>query len=192
MEQREARKWAEARLSPHRLAHVAGVAAMADELAQRFDADAKTCRLAAWLHDLLKEESEADLDAEAARRDLPEPLCLPFLLHASVMGARSQAELGVEDEVAEAISYHPIGRPGLGKIGQILYLADKLEPGRQYDGVEELRALARSDLASGLFATVQAICDFQTGRSDPSPVHPLTEQWLIELRGGRTRSQRTF
>lgn len=184
MDQTAARGWAELRLSPHRLAHVAGVAAMADELACRFDADAASCRLAAWLHDLLKEEDEPALAAEAARRGLGKTLCLPFLLHASVMGARVLAELGGCPAVAEAITYHPIGRPGLGQIGQILYLADKLEPGRQYDGVEELRQLARADLASGLRATVQAIADYQSKRLDPGPIHPLTAQWLSELKRG--------
>jgi predicted HD superfamily hydrolase involved in NAD metabolism len=191
MDQTAARQWAELRLSPHRLAHVAGVAAMADELAWRVGEDTASCRLAAWLHDSLKEDDGPALAAEASRRGLADELRLPFLLHASVMGARALADLGVSAAVAEAITYHPIGRPGLGQIGQILYLADKLEPGRQYDGVEALRKLAREDLASGLRATVQAIRDFQSRRLDPQPIHPLTEQWLSELKRGGQRSHKT-
>lgn len=185
VDERQARAWAEARLGPSRLAHVAGVAALADELASRYGEEPGPLRLAAWLHDLLKEEDVAALAEEAVRRQLPPELRAPFLLHAAVMGARARDELGLPTELWEAITYHPIGRPGLGRTGEILYLADKLEVGRLYDGVEDLRRLARHDLMAGLLATVEAIVAFEQTESGPGrAVHPLTLAWMETLRRG--------
>ncbi len=185
VDERWARDWAEARLRPGRLVHVAGVAALADELASRYGEDPAPLRLAAWLHDLLKEEEGPALAEEAVRRQLPPELQAPFLLHAAVMGARARDELGFPPELWEAITYHPIGRPGLGRAGEILYLADKLEVGRLYDGVEELRRLARRDLKAGLLATVEAIVAFEQSQSGPGrAVHPLTLAWMETLRRG--------
>lgn len=51
-------------------------------------------------------------------------------------------ELGLEDQgVLDAISYHVTGRPDWTRLEQVLYLADKIEPDRDYLGVDKVRAL---------------------------------------------------
>lgn len=81
-------------------------------------------RAAGMLHDALKDASLKEL-----RRDSDEDWPVP-LLHASAVAARLRRE-GVEDEkLLLALKYHSIGHPDFGRLGQHLYLADYLEPGR--------------------------------------------------------------
>lgn len=53
----------------------------------------------------------------------------------------AEKEYGICDEVVlDAIRYHTTGKPNFSPLGKLLYIADKLERGRDYEGVEELRA----------------------------------------------------
>ena len=54
---------------------------------------------------------------------------------------------GVADqEILDGIMYHTTGIDGMSKLAKVVYLADMIEPGRDFPGVEELRKLARRDL----------------------------------------------
>ena len=47
---------------------------------------------------------------------------------------------GIDDsEILNAIRYHTTGRCGMCLLEKIIYLADSLEKGRDYPGVQELR-----------------------------------------------------
>ena len=71
----------------------------------------------------------------------------PKLLHGPVAAELARRELGVEDtEVLDAIREHTTGRPGMGPLSLVLYVADKIEPARDYPSVENLRRLAHQDL----------------------------------------------
>jgi 2-amino-4-hydroxy-6-hydroxymethyldihydropteridine diphosphokinase len=88
--------------------------------------EARRWRAAGLLHDALKDADPESLRAELTRHtDWPAPL-----LHGPASAEWLQAE-GVEDEeFLRAIAYHTTGHPDFGRIGQALYLADYLEPGR--------------------------------------------------------------
>ena len=70
----------------------------------------------------------------------------PALLHA-LTGAELARELfGVSDAVYGAIRWHTTGRPDMSLLEKILYLADYVEPTRDFDGVKKLRKLCFEDL----------------------------------------------
>ena len=73
------------------------------------------------------------------------------LIHA-FLGAEVAKDLfGVDDdEIYDAIFYHTVGKPDMSLLTKIIYLADAIEPLRNYDGVEHLRELAHSDLDKAL------------------------------------------
>ena len=48
-----------------------------------------------------------------------------------------------DEEIASAIYWHSTGRPGMTPLEQIAFIADSIEPMRDYEGVDELRRLAR-------------------------------------------------
>jgi len=86
-------------------------------------------RATGLLHDALRDADPEELRDEVYREfvDLPEGL-----LHAPVAADRIRDE-GVEDEeLWEAIAFHPLGHPGFQQLGLALYAADFLDPGRSF------------------------------------------------------------
>lgn len=145
--------WAEA--GEARRAHMARVAALMDAWAVGFGLDAEDrtrWRAAAWLHDALR-----DADPERLRELLPRELrdLPPPLVHGPAAAACLERD-GVDDAaLLRAVAYHTIGHPSLDRLGQALYLADFLEPGRTFDpaGRAALRALM-PDAMDTVLATV--------------------------------------
>ncbi|MDE6551220.1 MAG: nicotinate (nicotinamide) nucleotide adenylyltransferase [Clostridia bacterium] len=60
---------------------------------------------------------------------------------------------GIEDsEILDAIRYHCTARENMSCLEKLIYCADVLEQGRNYDGVEELRQLIKMDFNAGFSA----------------------------------------
>ena len=143
-------------LKPSRIPHVAGCEKEALELAKKWGVDSDETREAAILHDMTKklnaDEHTKLLDESGYRGDRP-GLGDEKLFH-SITGALAARErFGVSDEVAEAIKWHTTGKPGMSALEKIIYIADYIEPTRDDEGIEgidELRALAYSDLDEAL------------------------------------------
>ena len=87
---------------------------------------------AAMLHDALRDARPAELRASLAAefRDWPD-----MLLHGPAAASRLRAEGFVDEGILCAISYHTVGHPALDDAGRALYLADFLEPGRNFDPI---------------------------------------------------------
>jgi predicted HD superfamily hydrolase involved in NAD metabolism len=143
-------------LSPVRQVHVQGVVETCERLCRRFGELADRGRVAAWIHDLAREwpaqrllrQAEAfGIMTDEVEREMP------VLLHGQVIAAWVRQEWGVDDiEILQAVGNHTTGRPGMGRLETILYVADAIEPGRSYDGVERLRRLAGEDLEQAALA----------------------------------------
>lgn len=132
--------WAEA--TSERRKHMSRVADLMESWARDLghdDEDVMRWRAAAMLHDSLR-----DADPEEIRSSAPSELrdAADELLHGPAAAARLRAE-GVQDEpVLRAIEWHTVGHPDLDRLGRALYLADFLEPGRDFESprIKDLRA----------------------------------------------------
>ena len=83
------------------------------------------------------------------------------LLHAPVGAYLVQKEVGITDpEVLAAISHHTSGRVNMTLLDKIVYLADYIEPGRSFPGVEEVRQLAKESLETALLQSVSNTLTF--------------------------------
>lgn len=153
----EIKKRVKARLSPHRFAHVEGVAKTAVKLAAIHGIDEKRAELAAWLHDYYREDSRESLvhlaeEVAFVIGEQPTPL-----LHGPLMAARLSLDFGIDDsEVREAIAVHTIGDPAMGPVAQVLFVADLIEPGRTFASARPVRAVAERDLARAVAMTADA------------------------------------
>jgi HD superfamily phosphohydrolase YqeK len=121
--------WAVA--SPPRRAHMARVASLLSAWAETLDLpESDRVRWAAvgWLHDALR-----DAPPEELRREVPEEL--RHLPGPALHGPAAAERLKEIDDPAllQAIRYHTIGHPSLDRLGKALYLADFLEPGRDFE-----------------------------------------------------------
>jgi predicted HD superfamily hydrolase involved in NAD metabolism len=179
----EAEAFARSRLSNGRYEHTLRVAVTAEDLALAHDLDANRARLAALLHDAARETGpEGFLElADKWRLQVGDPeRQSPKLLHGPVAAELARRELGIEDEeVLEAIRSHTTGRPGMGPLALVLYVADKIEPARDYTSVGRLRTLARENLYQAAEEALRrAITNNEARGKTTHPASRKTLDWL--------------
>lgn len=145
-------------LNPHRYQHVLGVVKASEMLALCHGADPEKARIAALYHDVLKSQTPQWLTdyLKAHGEVLGELALAPSVLHAPAGALYAEHTGGIKDpEILFAIRYHTTGRPQMGTLEKIIYLADLIEENRSYDGVEVLRSLAREDLDRAMLAALE-------------------------------------
>lgn len=145
-------------LDEKRIAHVAGCESEAVRLSQCWGEDPEVCAEAGILHDITKrlsyEEQLKLCEKYGMMCDIAE-LERPKLLHARTGAALARDRFGVTDAVYEAIRWHTTGKPDMNLLEKIVYLADYIEPTRDFPGIDELRRLAYEDLDAAVLLGLQ-------------------------------------
>jgi predicted HD superfamily hydrolase involved in NAD metabolism len=177
--------FARSKLSEGRFAHTLRVADTAADLARVHGLDEDRARLSALIHDAAREIGPGEFLRLAEEWDVPvgEPeRQSPKLLHGPVAAELARRELGVEDEdILEAVRAHTTGKPGMGPLALALYVADKIEPARDYPSVDRLRRLAHEDLRQAATEALRRVMAYNAGRG--RLVHPSSREmleWLEE------------
>ena len=167
-----------------RVRHIRGTEEEAVRLAKRWGADETLARRAGILHDCTK-YLELDEQLELCRKygvELDEmERCMVKLLHSKTGACIARAIFGEPDEVFWAIFWHTTAKADMTTLEKILYVADYMEPNRDFEGVERLRELAYSDLDKALLLGVEMT--IQEMKDRQLPVHNNTIQaqaWLRE------------
>lgn len=158
-----------------RIAHVQGTEEEAARLARRWGADEERARRAAILHDCTK---YLELDEQLA-------LCAKYgvaldemergavkLLHSKTGAALARFVFGEPEEVWQAICWHTTGKADMTLLEKILYIADYMEPTRDFEGVEKLRKLAYTDLDAAVLLGAEMSVEEMAQRGNP--IHPNT------------------
>ncbi|HFI0140170.1 TPA: bis(5'-nucleosyl)-tetraphosphatase (symmetrical) YqeK [Streptococcus suis] len=148
-------------MNPARFQHVLGVEQAALALADRYGCDPKKASLAALLHDYAKEvEDQVFLDL-IAKYDLDKDLLnWDNNIWHGVVGAYKIAEdFGLKDEeIFQAIQRHTVGAGQMTLLDKVLYVADYIEPNRDFPGVDEARRIAKESLDKAVaYETAQTI-----------------------------------
>jgi len=184
--------FARKRLSEKRYGHTLRVVDTAEDLARIHGLDPDRTRLAALLHDAARETEPEEFLRLAKAWGLPigEPeRQSPKLLHGPVAAELARRELGVEDEeVLEAIRAHTVGEPGMGSLALALYVADKIEPARDYPSVERLLKLASEDLCEAATEALRRVVAHNEARD--RPIHPSSREMLEWLEETQSAAQR--
>ncbi len=172
-------------MSGKRLLHSMNVCVLATRYAVRFGADPDKCALAALLHDCAKElpeQQQIDLAAKIIHGYIPGKQ----ILHSPAGAVYAKEHYGVEDqEVLDAIQYHTIGREIMTITDKIVYLADKVEPSRDYDDLSMIRRYAENDLNAALIECYCAIKE-SFGRKGQQ-IHEDTQKSLAYLLANRSQ-----
>ena len=175
MDRETALKIVKEHLTEHRYQHTIGVMETAILLARKYGADEKKAELAAIFHDYAKFRPKDEMQQIIVEQKL-EPELLNFnseLWHAPVGAFLVEKEAGITDkEILNAIRYHTSGRSGMTLLEKVIYLADYIEPGRHFPGVDEVRAMAKVDFELALTQAVKNTILFLMKKSQP--VYPDT------------------
>ncbi len=153
----EALKAAIGRLPRGLAEHVERVVAEADRLAAGFkELDREQVELAAWGHDIARALSRRELLARARGFGLevsPVEEEAPILLHGPVGAEILRQKHGIDDpEVLAAARFHSTGRAGMSLLEKVIFVADKIEPGkvRAKPALARVRELADRDLDAAI------------------------------------------
>lgn len=167
-----------------RVPHVMGVEEEAVRLAERWGGDEGMARRAAILHDCTK-YLELDDQLRLCRQygvelDELEQQAVK-LLHAKTGACIARDIFGEPDEVYQAIFWHTTAKADMTLLEKIIYIADYIEPNRDFEGVEELRRLAYEDLDRALLLGVETTIQEMWDRRLPIHTNTLrARDWLRE------------
>jgi predicted HD superfamily hydrolase involved in NAD metabolism len=184
--QRAERLLVERGLSPGLEAHCRGTALQAELLARRWGATPDDAAIAGLLHDLCRELTRQEV-LDLARKhgleiDSIEEEYAVQLLHARV-AAEEATQAGFSPAVADAIRRHTLGGPGLSVLAACLFVADATEPGRTWNGVDQVRRRAIESLDSAVLALARR--DVERLHARGRTPHPLMLALLKERDGAQ-------
>ena len=171
-------------LNPNRVAHVLGCRDTAAEMAKRWGADEVDAARAGLLHDITKAidgplqltlcGEYGTILSEFGQRH-------PKTLHALTGSLVADRIFGENEAVVSAICHHTTGKGDMTTLEKIIYVADYMEPCRNFPGVEKLRELAFSDLDGALRLGLEMTIDNLISRKlEISPESREALDWLNE------------
>ena len=141
-------------LSEKRFIHSIGVMDTAIRMAEHFGADTEKTAIAGLLHDCAKEFSHNELYCLCDKYNITlDPVSQenPALLHGYVGAEIARECYGIDDaDIYDAIYFHTVGKPDMSLMTKIIYIADIVEPGRKFDGVQNIRNLLEDDIDKAL------------------------------------------
>ncbi|GIO22061.1 bis(5'-nucleosyl)-tetraphosphatase (symmetrical) YqeK [Oceanobacillus sp. J11TS1] len=143
------------RLTEARYEHTLRVTDTAMKLAETFHESTEKVRIAALFHDYCKYDSLDEMKKEIQSNSVLPDLLLSYhheLWHGPVASIRIEEKYAVTDqEIKDAIFFHTTGRANMTKLDKIIFLADYIEPGRAFPGVDEVRNTAKTDLTRACY-----------------------------------------
>ncbi|MDI6799347.1 MAG: bis(5'-nucleosyl)-tetraphosphatase (symmetrical) YqeK [Actinomycetota bacterium] len=178
-------------LSEDILSHSLRVKDEAVRLAYEFGVNEEKAAVAALMHDLAKDLKGEDL-IERARlmgydlSDFDE--MEPHLLHGPVGAHIARKELAIGDEeILRAIASHTIADVPMSRLDMLIYIADKIEKTRSYEGVEEIRNYQGKDIIDVFETACKHSLNYllKTGKL----IHPRSFEvwnWLQLSKSGRS------
>ncbi|WP_245630164.1 bis(5'-nucleosyl)-tetraphosphatase (symmetrical) YqeK [Alicyclobacillus acidiphilus] len=174
-------------LSVQRFQHVEGVVASAEQLAQKYGVSVRKARTAAWLHDLAREWPREQLLSTVRTFPLPDGFeDVPALLHGPIAAHIGKTQFGIlEEDILDAVRYHTTGRPNMTPLDLVLFVADAIEPGRTYGGVEEIREASQRSLEEAARISIDGTLRFMLDAK--RPIVRLTVEARNSLLGAELR-----
>jgi len=138
-----------------RYMHTLGVADTAKRLAKLNGISERKAEIAGLAHDVAK-----NLSIDKMREMMKENNVIISeveeknmnLWHSIVAPIEAKDKLGIDDdEILDAIRWHTTGKEDMSTLTKIIYIADMIEPGRNFDGVDEIRRATFENLDKGVY-----------------------------------------
>lgn len=147
-------------LNQSRLNHSINVSKEAVKLSNLYGYDEKKAELAGIVHDCAKDiklENQKHYAKNCGFIVDDLTYKIPELIHAPASVYVCKNIFGILDiEILTSIRYHTTGRENMSLIEKILFIADIIEPGRKFEKVEKIRALAYANIDEALLFALDA------------------------------------
>ena len=148
-------------------------------LAMRYGYDLQKAELAGLMHDCAKRYTDNELIARCAKHNVElteAEISAPAVIHAKYGAWLAEHKYGIHDpEILDAIRCHTTGKPEMGTLDKILYIADYIEPRRdKADNLGEMRYLAFRDLDQTMYEILAGTLNYLDKKG--SRVDPMTMQ----------------
>ena len=146
------------------------------ELARLYGANEQKAAMAGLLHDCAKclpydkmmEMSfkyNADIDSIMLKEKA--------LIHGPLGERMAKYIFAIQDlDILRSIKYHSTGRKDMTLLEKRIYIADYIEPGRSFSGVEKIRAKARVSLDEAILMTINNTIQYILSKG--ALIHPYT------------------
>lgn len=122
----------------------------AEKLALTYNIDTQKAKIAGLLHDCAKSKG---VEGDNIR-------------HAITGKEHARILYNIDDEeILNAIRYHTTGRENMNMLEKIIFIADKIEPGRNYEGVHELRELAYKNIDEAIIKSLNSTIEYVKKRN---------------------------
>ncbi len=145
----EINKYLKENLTEYRYDHVMRVCDMAMDLGKIYGLDLMKVKISALLHDCAKDIDKEDLIRISRENGLLNEMDYDYksILHSAVGAFIAKSKFNVYDEdILNGILYHTTGRANMSTFEKVIFVSDKIEKGRDFKGVLELRKMAITDL----------------------------------------------
>ncbi|MBN1697492.1 MAG: bis(5'-nucleosyl)-tetraphosphatase (symmetrical) YqeK [Spirochaetales bacterium] len=177
-------------LSEKRRLHCTETGRLAHSLALRYGASGAKALLAGTAHDMAREMPAGEMVTCALRDGFPLRKWEkkhPVLVHGRAAAVILRDMIGIDEEdVLDAVRMHTFGGPDMGIIAKVVYIADYMEPTRNFLADDYRQALLEEDITRILlFVTEEKIRHVKKkGRK----VIGMTKQLYRSLKGGKAKA----
>ena len=152
-------KLIEQKLNPKRYQHSLNVAKSAVSLAKHFGADEQKAYICGVLHDVMKNSSQQEQLAvieQAGEKMTDLEMSNPKLWHAIAGAAYMKIILSIDDaDMISAVRFHTTARANMTMLEKVIYIADYISEDRDYNGVDDMRQKALSNIDSAVLMGTQ-------------------------------------
>lgn len=178
------RKYTKASVSESRYEHSLRTAQTCAFFCRKYGLDEKTGYLAGVAHDMCKKLPPEKMEKLAAQdgEDVSElERKNPALLHGRAAAVLIQEKFDVhEKDVVEAIANHTFGKKGMCDLAKILFVADKIEPGRDHVDEEYMKSISELTLNQLIFKVISESVEYLNKKG--KKVAPATKEYLDYLK----------
>lgn len=171
-------------LSPKRFAHSVHVMEASRRLAEKYGEDPEKAAMAGLIHDCARDLGKTETIMLCSKYGIAIDdimQCQPELLHGKVGAFLARDIFGVNcHQILAAVSEHTMGREGMERLSSIVFIADYIEAGRVYPGVEAVRKAAEESLEKAIVAGIDNTIEYILAKGNL--LHPqtvATRNWAL-------------
>ncbi|MBN2395462.1 MAG: bis(5'-nucleosyl)-tetraphosphatase (symmetrical) YqeK [Candidatus Atribacteria bacterium] len=170
-------------LTEERYQHSCMVSKVAEEIARYYHVSTEKAKVLGLIHDCAKDLTHHDLQDLVKKyhiRLTEIEKCIPGIWHAYVGAYLARDIFEIDDpEMLQAIKYHSTGSDSLNLLGKIIYIADKIEPGREINSNGKIRELVWQDIDQAMLELLNSELKYLVSKNEI--IHPDTLQCRNEI-----------